>query len=439
MEHTAWTKKTEAVEISRKLLRDEEFKGRHRAKATAFTRIRTLTFSCLIILLLKKSLKSLQLALNEPALEQNAAPVTVGAFTQARANLHHTAFIELNQKAVVNVMYSDNNVILYKGMRVSGIDGSKILLPQHKSVIKEFGEISYSNDHPGVQGRHACGLAPVMCDALNNTAIDSASGKARDYEVDLAVGHPAFCQDNDLLIFDRNYPSCVLLALLMLCGKKFVIRCSGASFGTARMMLKGEGADDRIVTLAPHHTKLEEVRFHGLPEEIQVRFVRVLLDTGEYEALAASLMDNDIYPAGEFKKIYHMRRGAEGFYKILKSRLNLENFTGKTAEPVCQDFYAAVYLSGLESILTLYADEALAEKETLHPQQVNHAVSFNAIKNKAFDLLASDLDSEILIARLETLFLMNPTVIRQDRNPPRKKRSARHRLNYVKRELKICF
>ena len=48
-------KKKEAVEISRRLLHNEEFKGRHRAKATAFTRVRKLAFSCLIILLLKKA------------------------------------------------------------------------------------------------------------------------------------------------------------------------------------------------------------------------------------------------------------------------------------------------------------------------------------------------------------------------------------------------
>ena len=427
------------MEITRSLLHDEEFKSRHRSKPTAFTRIRILTFSCLIILVLKKSLKSLQIALNEPALEQGAAPVSAGAFTQARAKLHHAAFIELNQKAVVNVMYRDNNIKLYKGMRISGIDGSKILLPQHKSVIEEFGEISYSNDHPDVQGSHACGLAPVMYDVLNNVALDSVPGKARDYEVDLAIGRQACSQDNDLQIFDRNYPSYLLLAFLVLCGKKFVIRCSAASFSAARQMLKGEGEDDRAIALIPHHTNLKEVRFHGLPEEINVRFVRVLSDTGEYEVLAANLMDNKIYPAEEFKKIYHMRWGTEGFYKILKSRLNLENFTGETAEPVCQDFYAAVYLTGLESILTLDANEALAGKETMHPQQVNHAVSFNAIKNKAFELFASDSDSKTLIKQSEALFLMNPAVVRQDRKVPRKKRSARHRLNYVKRKLKICF
>ncbi|MDM8567031.1 hypothetical protein QUF74_15445 [Candidatus Halobeggiatoa sp. HSG11] len=48
--------------------------------------------------------------------------VTNSTFTQARRNLRYTAFIELNQKAVVDVMYGDDNIKLYKGIRVIGID-----------------------------------------------------------------------------------------------------------------------------------------------------------------------------------------------------------------------------------------------------------------------------------------------------------------------------
>jgi len=97
-------------------------------------------------------MKSLQLILNELTLALDSNTVTNSAFTQARANLRHTAFIELNKKAVVDVMYRDNNIKRYKGMRVLGIDGSKILLPSTPDIKKEFGQISYSNDHPDVKG-----------------------------------------------------------------------------------------------------------------------------------------------------------------------------------------------------------------------------------------------------------------------------------------------
>jgi hypothetical protein len=95
--------------------------------------------------------------------------------------------------------------------------------------------------------------------------------------------------------------------------------------------------------------------------------------------------------------------------------------------------------SFLETILTEDVNASLAEKDTKYPQQVNHAVAFNAIKNKAFELLVSDLDSQTLIKRLEFLSTRTPTVCRQERKVPRKKRSARQRLNHVKRKQKVCF
>jgi len=74
--------------------------------------------------MLQKNMKSIQLILNEFTTNFSLDTVSNSAYTQARANLKYTAFIELNQKAVVDVMYSDDNVKLYKGMRVMGIDGS---------------------------------------------------------------------------------------------------------------------------------------------------------------------------------------------------------------------------------------------------------------------------------------------------------------------------
>lgn len=427
------------MEISRVLINSEDFKIRNRNNETAFTRLRTLSFSIVMILVIRKSLKSLQLILNEFALDFGINPVSSSAFTQARANLSHTAFIELNQKAVVDVMYRDDDIIRYKGMRVLGIDGSKILLPNSQSIKETFGEISYSNDHPDIKGTHAYGLASVLYDVCNKVVIDSKLGKARDYEVDLAIGHLCHTKENDLLICDRNYPSYFFVATLCHRKRNFVIRCSAASFSQAREMLKGNGPDDQTVTVKVNSGKSKEIKEGNLPQKITVRFVRVKLDTGAYEVLITNLMDKELYPTQEFKTIYAMRWGVEGFYSVLKNRLNVENFTGKTSESVYQDFYAAVYLTGLESILTSDTNDELAQKNAIYQQQVNKSVSFNAIKNQVFYLLYSDFSSDMVIEKLESLFVTNPTLVRKKRKVPRTKRSARHVLNHCKRKQKICF
>jgi hypothetical protein len=50
-------KKKQSVETSQELIQDEEFKNRHRNSETAFTRVRKLHFSLLVVLILKKSMK----------------------------------------------------------------------------------------------------------------------------------------------------------------------------------------------------------------------------------------------------------------------------------------------------------------------------------------------------------------------------------------------
>ncbi|MDM8567869.1 hypothetical protein QUF74_19750, partial [Candidatus Halobeggiatoa sp. HSG11] len=64
---------------------------------------------------------------------------------------------------------------------------------------------------------------------------------------------------------------------------------------------------------------------------------------------------------------------------------------------------------------------------------------FHAIKSQAMALLFSGEKSDVVIGRLEKLFLTNPVSIRENRKVLRKKRSARHQLNYLKRKRKIVF
>lgn len=432
-------KKLTAIERTRALIEEESFKERHRKNANAFTRSRKLGFSKTLLFIMRKSIKSIQLGLNEMSLIYETQPVSTSAFTQARANLSHTAFIELNKKAVVDVMYSDNQIKRYKGMRVLAVDGSKITLPKTPSTLQAFDEIQYSNQYGDVKRKYCTGVASVIYDVLNNIVISSSLSHSKAYEVNLAIEHLNYTKKGDLLIFDRNYPSYIFLSHLISKKINFVIRCSQKSFKQARNMLKGLGESDQSVLLTPHYGKRKEVRKNNLPEQLNVRFVRVKLQTGEYEVLITNLLNKKNFPRSSFKYIYYMRWGVEGLYYILKSRLNLENFTGKTTESIYQDFYAAVYLIGLESILTLNSNKILARKKAEFPQKVNRTISFNAIKNQLFKLLSLKLNYSICINQLENLFLTTPTIVRKHRSPPRIKHRSRTTLAFTKRVLKYCF
>jgi hypothetical protein len=432
--------KAQAVETSRALVADEAFKRRHSWTEQAFTRTRSLTFALVLVTILRKSVKSVQLVMNELAAWLVALPVTASAFSQARYKLKHGAFIELNQKAVVETVYGNGTHRTFWGFRVLGIDGSKIVLPDTEEVREEFGTIAYTGGKTAeVRGERPYALASALYDVLNRVCLDAALGRAGAYEVDLAVQHLAHTRPADLMVLDRNYPSYRMIAEFARRGRDYVIRCSAASFKEARRMLKGEGPDSLIATLAPCAGQAKLIRQLGLPGSVKARFVRVPLSTGEWEVLVTSLLDAERYPTEEFGELYHLRWGVETFYGLLKTRLELENFTGNGAEAVRQDFHATVYLTGLESILTDSAQARLDAKEVRHPQTVNRAVSFNAIKNEALALLLSGLDTGPLFERLTALFLTNPSLRREDRNPPRKKTSARALLDFHKRQKKHCF
>lgn len=385
-------------------------------------------------------MKSLQNVANEAMMWLDKLPVTASAYSQARYKLKHTAFIDLNQRAVVDTMYGDGDYKTFWGFRVLGIDGSKLALPNNDAIREEFGTIAWTNGKTAeIQGERPYALASVLYDVLNRVALDATMGKAKAYEIDLAVGHLSHTKAGDLLVMDRNYPSYRMLAEMSRYQRDFVVRCSSASFAEAREMLKGKGADSQTVTLTPCAGQVPAIRGLNLPESVKVRFVRVRLSSGEYEVLVTSLLDETSYPTEGFSELYYLRWRIETFYGLIKTRLELENFTGIGVEAVRQDFHATVYLSGLESLLTDTAQATLDMKETQHPQTVNRAVSFNAVKNLALDLLLGDLDTDVVLEKLTALFLTNPCLVRSNRNPPRKKSSSRTLLNFHKRIKKHCF
>ena len=439
--------KLEIIRIIKSLLRDDSFKERHRVNNTDFTRIRKLTFIILVLLIIQKSLKSIQLVLNEffkkLSVFTGLAFITVSAsaFSKARKKLCHTAFIELNELAIVQPYYSKSNYRTWRGFRLVAIDGSKLRLPDTPEVREVFGTIPFCNEDGSNPGEYPWAIMTACYDLLNEIVLDASIEHSRASEVALAVGHLDVLTDKDLLICDMNFPSYRFLADLIHRKIDFVIRRSRASFTSARSLFNRDDVDSIIVTLKPHHTRKKEIESLCLPMEITVRFVRVVLDNGEIEVLVTSLLDEDLYPSEIFKELYNLRWGVETLFDRLKNRLNLENFSGKTVEAIKQDFYATIFIASLESVLTEDAEEQLAKKTPLnkYPQQVNMNVAYNSIKNYIVELFLTDQDPEFVCDELTRLFITKPVLVRKERKVERKKRKPRLLLNFYKRIKKICF
>jgi hypothetical protein len=429
------------IETLRRQLCDVEFSVRHRVRPEDFTRQRQLTFPIVMLFTLQKTVKSIQRHLHEfldeLAGESLFEPVTPGAWTHARAKLKHSAFIELNRSSLLPVIYGpeqSQSMQRWRGHRLLGVDSSLLRLPNHEEVLQQFSLVKVSNHlgHTGVS--YPEGRMSVLYDLLNRVGVDGRLEPSSMGEVDLAIDQLGQAARGDVLINDRGFTGYRYLAWHHHLGLDYVARCSTGSFTAAQELFRKNRAGRSIVVklFAPPDQKAH-LRQLGLPLQLTVRFVSLRLSTGQLEVLATSLLDEGSYPTEEFLTVYHWRWNHETFYGVMKGRLDLENFSGQTAEAVRQDFHSTLLLCNLESLLTCQTATALQE------QQVNQAVAYHALKHQLLELLYSDTPVEAVLGKLQLLFSGSPVAKRPGRKVPRPKLSLGRSYHFQRHVKKIVY
>ena len=416
--------------LSRQLLVEESFCHQHRINDKVFKRRRCFTFENTALFLMQKTVRSIQTHIHSFFEELELCPgPTRTAWSHARLKLRHSAFVALNDRAVLQVVYADRahpRLRLWRGHRLLAIDSSLVRLPNQEKLGQEFGWVECSNQN-GETGRYPQGRLSVLTDVLNRIGVETFFEPWGKGERELALEHIKRLEPWDLALLDRGFAEFYLWACFVQANRHFVCRCQANTFAIVkRLFQENQGGASVEVDLFAHRELKKELEEAHLPTVLRLRFVTVRLSTGELEVLATNLLDEALYPTEEFAELYHCRWGVETYYGLLKSRLDLGNFTGTTPEAVRQDVYSTVFVSNLESILTAPANEQLQEQSAplQHRQQVNHAVSFHAIKSHLIALLASQQPLPQVLKQLQELFLANPTTVRLERKVPRRKPSA---------------
>ena len=437
------------IRTLRRRLDQPAFLARHRRGPKAFTRQRTLSFPVVVLCILQKSVKSLQLHLHEfldqwhdDAPERYASP---GAFTRARAKLQPSAYVELNAEVLLPMIYRDAGgeaLRRWRGHRMLGVDSSLIRLPNTAGLAKAFGLVECGNHKGKSTVRYPEARISVLYDVLNHYGWDARLEPHIVAETQLARDHLAHARAGDLVLGDRGYAGLFWFVFLRSLGMEFVVRCSQGSFGPVQELFKRNEAGVSLeVVLESRDEVKRELRRAALPTELRVRLVSVRLDTGELEVLATSLLDTTRYPTAEFAQVYHWRWGHETYYGRLKGRLELENWSGKTKEAIEQDFQAAVFLSNLETVVCRSAEQELAQATAHRAQavQLNQAVCLHTIKNRIIELLAGRQPPESVLARLLPLFQANPICVRRQRKVARRKIPPGQAYHYQRNVRKIVF
>jgi len=339
--------------------------------------------------------------------------VTKSAFSQGRVKLKPEAFIELN-KTLVEEFYTDNVVEKWRNFRLIAIDGTKISLPiSSKELIDKFGTLSSGMIIPEAQ-------ISSCYDPLNNIIINSQIEPIKIDEKSLALRHINLLNKNDLVILDRGYSASWLYLYMINKNINFVNRISKSFLKESQSFWDSED-DSLIIEIrqAPQKSrqKLKELGIEFKP--FKIRFVKIILDGGEIEILATTLLDEDEYPTNIFKDLYFKRWGIETNYDHLKSNLRLGDFTGLSEISIKQDFHVSSFIINLQSIISQDSQGDLNEnnKNTEYDYKINKNLSLGFMKDRVIKILMSD--NPKYYEELKELFKMNPVPIRKGRKNPR--------------------
>jgi hypothetical protein len=351
--------------------------------------------------------------------------------------------VELNQQVILPLVNEQRAELKYwRGHRLFGHDSSLLRLPESAELVQEFGEVEIKNQGGATGTAYPEGRMCVLYDLLNRIGVDARLQSSQVGEVALAIEQSVHLAPGDVALNDRGFTGYRYLAEHVRRGVHVIGRCSVGSFLAAQELfrLNRAGRSKRVKLFAPTDQKAE-LKSLGLHLELIVRFVSLRLPDGKLEVLVTTLLNEAAYPTQEFLEVYHWRWGHETFYHVLKSHLELENFSGETVEAVRQDFHAAVLLCNLESLLTRPAQATLEQRtmQEQHPKQLNRADAYHALKSQLLDLLYSDLPAEKIIHKLQVLFLTRPLSVPPDRKVPRRKQSFNRSYHFQRHVKKSVF
>lgn len=417
-----YAKKTsqEILKIISRTLFSEELKCKFRVSEKDFIRNRKLTFTNTLIFMLNFLRKSLVIEIHnfiEKLEKVSCSPVklfTSSAYTQSRKKINPLVFSALSD-TLVEEFYTDNElgVKLWKGFRLLAVDGSTLNLPFSKELSQKYGHARNQTGDTNVQARIS-----VLYDVENQLVIDANINPRSTYERTMALKHLSKCNTNDLVIFDRGYFSYDFLKALG--DTPFLMRLK-SDLNPVKNFVQTKKTSQIVEINSCKY--VYKKKGEKKPAPIKVRLIRVELSSGEIEVLATSLFNTKKYPPKLFKELYFKRWKVETFYDELKNKLKVELFTGYSQIAIQQDFYAAILVSNIQSIIVNDLKEEIASenKSRKYEYKVNNNLSYGFLKDRIITLLFSEKDTNKMTEELKILFKKHLVPIRSERTNSRNK------------------
>ena len=371
------------------LIASDEFKEKHSLEQNAFTRNRKLSFQDVIYFILGLPRKSLPTELDS-FFEDRDFSVSKQAFSKARYKISFQAFKDIFDMTT-NIFEFTKHPKTYDGYRVFAIDGSDIAVDHNENNATEFG--IKTNNHSSYPMARLSALYDITNDLIVDVQFTGIFVGEREHAHRL-LSSKALDVNNkkykNLIIFDRGYPSRALIHELEDNGLFYLIRCSHSFLSCVNECPDG---DHVVVDTFKDRTT----------------YLRVIKDTGSDEPrIYVSNLFGDNQGAEYHQNLYHRRWEIETKYGELKTRMRLENFSGKKPLAIRQDLYATLFISNLSALIKSFV-EAMIEDELTddeHQYQLNRSFIIGKVCKYVRSLSRVSYSKKklmILISRIQSM------------------------------------
>lgn len=375
-------------DIKEKNNQNEKYKN----NSKAFVRERKMSFTDYVWYLIMQKGRTTSMELDEYLKNKNGTykiSISKQAFSKQRQYLKPQIFIDIYKDYLEDFYhnYPEENKT-YKGYNVCAIDGSLFEIPNTKELREEYKtQKNSSGDRESARAR-VSGIYDVengfMIDALIK---DCGEGEKELAKENIENAGKIINLENCIIIFDRGYPGIDLIWYLEKLKIKYIFRLQTKMYEKEKNSMK---TNDEWIELDVAGDRLRKVKDKEAKNELKakktlkVRMSKVVLDTGEIEYLLTNITEDIIAPE-EMKETYFKRWQIEIGYDILKNKLHLENFTGRTKITIEQDFYAQIYtfnvLQDIKNTNTRRIQEKQKNKNLKYKYKVNINILAGWLKN----------------------------------------------------------
>lgn len=316
-----------------------------------FCRNTKLTLERVFWLIVSRIVQSLPISLSSFFDQLNLGIPSKSAFSMKRQLIKSELFEDVN-KSIVKELYTKHKMESWKGYIVLACDGSRVALPNVEKLGEDYG---YYHTYQG-EILYPCAKATIFQDTLNNiTVLAKLEKKDMDerytYEANYMEAN-TLVGGKSIMTIDRGYFSYLLMYLMIKNNQFFVMKSRNAPWRTDFL---ASGKKEGIIDITPSRATSiysNEQWQQESDKKIRVRLVRFDHPDGSADVLITNIFDAHIATYTDIITLYRLRWPAETAYGIYKNDIALELFSTFRGDGILQDFYAAIIMYNLASILT---------------------------------------------------------------------------------------